>query len=216
MNTLKKRGKLLIAIFTMASIGAGIWACRSGDNEMFGERVNHYTLPTWNKKGVTAVIEIPAGTNHKIEYNPQTLNFEPDSIDGAVRIIDFLPYPANYGFIPSTLMASSEGGDGDPLDILVIAESMPTGTILAVTPIATLLMRDEGELDTKIIAIPVDPEQQVFRVADFQEFMLKYDPARRILESWMLNYQGPGLVELIGWRDDDFALSEIKKWEIKK
>ena len=77
------------------------------------------------------VVEIPAGTNHKIEYDPSTDSFENDKKDGKDRVISFLPYPGNYGFIPSTLMNKDRGGDGDALDILVIGESEPTGTVLS-------------------------------------------------------------------------------------
>ena len=46
------------------------------------------------------------------------------------RIVNFLPYPANYGFIPSTFMDKKKGGDGDALDILLISEHMVTGTVV--------------------------------------------------------------------------------------
>lgn len=170
-------------------------------------------LPAFNKLGVTAVVEIPAGANHKIEYEPETNLFKNDkTAEGKERVINFLPYPANYGFIPSTIMSKEEGGDGDPMDVLIICESLPTGTVIPVKILAALVIKDAGELDTKLIAVPVEKEKQVLKVNDFQEFMINYDSVRRIIESWFLNYEGPGNSTLIGWRDDDFAISEIKKW----
>ena len=69
------------------------------------------------------------------------------------RVVNFLPYPGNYGFIPSTMMSESAGGDGDALGYFSdFAESMTTGTVLEVIPIAALMMVDGGEIDTKIIA----------------------------------------------------------------
>ena len=41
--------------------------------------------------------------------------------NGKPRIINYIGYPVNYGFIPKTLLPTSEGGDGDQLDILVLA-----------------------------------------------------------------------------------------------
>jgi len=79
------------------------------------------SLPSETSQGILAVIEIPSGTNRKIEYNPNTERFEIDVKNGKERVIDFLPYPGNYGFIPSTMMDENRGGDGDALDILVIA-----------------------------------------------------------------------------------------------
>ena len=41
-----------------------------------------------------------------------------DYKDGKERIIQFLPYPGNYGFIPETL-----AGDGDPIDVIDLDEA---------------------------------------------------------------------------------------------
>lgn len=168
--------------------------------------------PTYGASGVNVVIEIPAGTNHKIEFQKDQNRFENDQENGQDRVIDFLPYPGNYGFIPSTMMDLSRGGDGDALDVLVLCESLPTGTIIETQPIATLLLRDNGEIDTKIIAIPSDPSLQIFSIENFQDFLIHHDAAKRIIESWFLSYKGPGQMELIRWEDDKYALKEIEKW----
>jgi inorganic pyrophosphatase len=109
-------------------------------------------------------------------------------------------------------MDKDRGGDGDPLDVLVICESVPTGTRLAVKPIATLMLRDRGEIDTKIIAVPMDTALRVFQVDNFLEFALEQDAARSIIETWFLNYKGPKQTELIRWEDETFAWREVRKW----
>lgn len=177
---------------------------------------DYYQLPATTKQGVNVVVEIPAGTNHKIEFNPKTNTFANDKINGKIRVINFLPYPGNYGFIPSTYMDPKQGGDGDALDILVIGESQATKTVIEVLPIAVLLLKDKGELDSKIIAIPVDSTQQIIQVVNFQDFLIKYDAAKRMIEDWFLNYKGYGVMELIGWRDEQYARQEIEKWRIKQ
>ena len=153
------------------------------------------SLPARTEQGINAVIEIPAGTNHKMEYNYETGRFENDQENGKDRIIDFLPYPGNYGFIPSTLMDEKRGGDGDALDVLVIAESVPTGTVMSVEPIAALQLMDDGEVDTKIIAIPVDSTLRVMQVTSFEHFLLEYNMAKTIIKDWFLNYKGLGKTE---------------------
>ena len=110
-------------------------------------------------------------------------------------------------------MDKERGGDGDALDILVIGEAVPTGTILQVIPIGALLLRDRDEIDTKIIAIPADPARQVIHADDFMSFALRYDAARRIIEDWFQNYKGPERVEIIRWEDEEYALSEVEKWQ---
>lgn len=177
--------------------------------------VNVSTIKTFGATGVNMVVEIPAGTNQKIEYNYTTKSYDVDQIDGKDRVIDFLPYPGNYGFIPGTLMDKARGGDGDALDILVIAESVPTGTTMEVIPIAALELLDKGEVDTKLIAIPVDSTLRIIQSTDFESFMIEYNIAQRIIKDWFLNYKGLGKVSMIAWKDEKFAMSEVKKWAIK-
>ena len=177
--------------------------------------VNPLSLPAFGEKGVNVVIEIPAGSNHKIEVNKSNGKFENDQIGGKDRIVNFLPYPGNYGFIPSTLMNASAGGDGDALDVLVISESLPIGTVLEVIPIATLMMVDGGEIDTKIIAVPVDSTKRIIQATDFEHFLIDYNMAQNIIQDLFLNYKGLGIVEMKGWFDEKYAMEEIRKWEIK-
>lgn len=165
-------------------------------------------------KGINVVVEIPAGTNHKIEYQTDKGTFENDLIDGKTRVIDFLPYPGNYGFIPSTFMDPERGGDGDALDVLVIGESQETGSVMQALPIGVLLLKDKGELDSKIIAVPLDPSQRTMEIDDFQDLLIEYDAAKRIIEAWFLNYKGFGVMELIRWQDEEYAWNEIEKWEV--
>jgi inorganic pyrophosphatase len=98
-----------------------------------------------------AVIEIPAGSITKYEVDGDT---------GHVLVDRYMSmpvvYPANYGSIPSSL-----GGDGDPLDALVLSrEPIAPGALIKVRAIGVLGMIDGGETDDKIIAVPasdIDP-----------------------------------------------------------
>ena len=202
---------LLFSLFAL-----GLLACEPDRNARFEQPSTLYQSPTYSPSGaVRMVVEIPAGTNHKIEYFPTTQRFQTDTVDGGRdRIINFLPYPGNYGYIPSTLMDESRGGDGDALDILCISESVPTGTVLEVLPIATLLLRDRGEIDTKIIAVPANEADRVLKTDRFVDFLTQYDGAKRIIQDWFLNYKGIGVVQLDGWRDDAYARTEIEKWAV--
>ena len=48
--------------------------------------MNHLSLPSFSKNGhLNAVVEIPAGTNTKFEYDKQRLEFKPDLRDGLPR-----------------------------------------------------------------------------------------------------------------------------------
>ncbi len=118
---------------------------------------NYYSLPTFTAEtSINVVVEIPAGTNKKYEYNKTANDFLIDKENNKNRVIDFLPYPANYGFIPSTLSNTENGGDGDALDMLLISESLKIGTVIETVPIAILKLIDDGEKEYKIIAVPKD------------------------------------------------------------
>ncbi|WP_299674554.1 inorganic diphosphatase [uncultured Dokdonia sp.] len=179
---------------------------------------NIYTTPTFSKNGtINCVIEIPGGTNKKIEFNPKTHLFEIDQRDGKDRIISFLPYPANYGFIPSTHSDPAKGGDGDALDILLLSEAVPTGSIVEVIPIAMLKLLDNGEFDYKIICIPSDPKKRIIDASTYTIFSEKYIHAKNSIESWFLHYDtgGDKLISK-GWGDEEEALKEITKSVVLK
>ena len=175
--------------------------------------LNYSNINTYSTDGyLQMIIEIPAGTNKKIEYDYISDSFKPNLINKSERIIDFLPYPGNYGFIPSTELSIDNGGDGDALDILLISRSLQTGTVISVIPIGALVLEDSGEIDTKIIAVPFEENMRIINAASFDEFSKNYKTAKEIIELWFLNYKGAGIVQFIKWEDENNALKEINKW----
>ena len=177
--------------------------------------MNPLTLPSFSEAGVLqGVVEIPAGTNRKFEYDKTALQFKPDIRDGQPRMVHFLPYPVNYGFIPSTKMVKEQGGDGDPLDVLILAESIPTGTVVPVQPIGLLLLKDLGEWDNKVLAIPADASRRIIPATDWTSFQRDYSAIRHILELFFLYYDGLGTMTLMGWGDEHAAIEEVQKWQI--
>ncbi|NRB65299.1 MAG: inorganic diphosphatase [Saprospiraceae bacterium] len=176
-----------------------------------------YAAMSWQgENGIRMVVEIPAGTNLKNEWNKESGMIMPDQINGADRYIDFLPYPGNYGFIPGTLMDVNKGGDGDPLDALVIGANVPAGTIQEFIPIGLLDLKDDGETDIKIIGVPALVTDRVINATHFDDFLIHYDAARRIIEEWFLHYKGYGKMELVGWQDDKAAHAYIKTWSTEQ
>lgn len=176
---------------------------------------NYYNIPTFNTETtINAVIEIPAGTNHKIEYNPGSNRFIYDKINGSKRIINFLPYPVNYGFIPSTLMDTMRGGDGDALDIIIISEYIKTKTTLEVIPVGILQLLDNNEIDDKIIAIPADEGYRIISAIKFRDLEDDYPEILDQIRIWFLNYKGSGKIEFKGWKDEKAAMKAIAKWAV--
>ncbi len=181
-----------------------LWGCGTGKD--------YYHLSTFvTDKTINAVVEIPGGTNKKFEYDQNLGNFVIDKKNNVERVIDFLPYPANYGFIPSTHSNADEGGDGDALDILVLSEALKTGTVIETVPIAVLKLIDDGEEDYKIIAVPAKEELRIINALTYNELSLNYPGLVSILETWFLNYNKTDPATVKGWGNENEALMEIKK-----
>jgi inorganic pyrophosphatase len=61
---------------------------------------------------ITVIIETPKGSGHKYDYEPELKCFKLKKV-----LPVGLVFPFDFGFIPDT-----KGGDGDPLDVIVISE----------------------------------------------------------------------------------------------
>jgi len=171
------------------------------------------TIPALARPGIlNAVIEIPAGSAEKRQYDPATNTFPIDLRNGVPRMIRFLPYPANYGFIPGTRMNKEEGGDGDAVDVFVLCGALPSGTVMEVEPIGIIELLDAGERDDKLIALPVDP---ALRTVDADDLLELPVAARVILVTWLLNYDPEDGAELIAVKGKADAMATVQRWQVK-
>lgn len=96
---------------------------------------------------VNVVVEIPQGSNHKIEWNRDLAVMQLDRVEPAI-----FAKPTNYGFIPQTL-----DEDGDELDALIVTDQpLATGVFLEAKVIGVLEFVDDDEVDDKVIVVPAD------------------------------------------------------------
>ena len=96
---------------------------------------------------INVVVEIPAGSSHKIEWDRKIGVMRLDRVEPKL-----FAKPTNYGFIPQTL-----DEDGDELDVLLITDDpLPTGIVVEATVLGVMKFVDDGEVDDKIIAVPID------------------------------------------------------------
>jgi inorganic pyrophosphatase len=158
------------------------------------------------RRSVDVFVEIPKGSRTKYELDKATGRIRLDRV-----LFSSVHYPADYGFITDTI-----GGDGDPLDALVVVEE-PTfpGCILPTRPIGTLLMRDEHGPDEKILGVPVgDPRfDEVRALGDLPRHWL------REIETFFATYktlEGGRGVRVTGWRGASTAWQLIDKSRAKK
>lgn len=152
---------------------------------------------------VNMVVEIAAGSNDKWEVKPTDGIMRWDMKDGKPRVVKYLGYPVNYGMFPKTILPKEFGGDGDPLDALVLGPSQPRGSILRAKVIGVIKLLDKGEQDDKILAVTVDsPLREVDSLAELNR---DFPGVTTILATWFSNYKGPGIMEFKGFGDVDEA-----------
>ena len=95
------------------------------------------------------VVETPKGSHNKLKFDPER---------NAFRLSHVLPvgmsFPFDFGFLPET-----HGGDGDPLDVLILMDApCPTGCLVDVRLIGVLEVEqreEDGEVvrNDRLIAV---------------------------------------------------------------
>ena len=114
-------------------------------------------LPTFegDSKLVNIVVETSKGMRTKMKYEEKT---------GVFRAEKVLPvgliFPFDFGFLPSTV-----GGDGDPLDVLVLSETgLPFGCVVLGRLVAVLeceqTEQGETERNDRLVAMPIDAKSR--------------------------------------------------------
>ena len=171
-------------------------------------RVDEYTLkspvhlvdgidPIAGDHTIRVVVEIPTGSTQKWEVEKSSGNLEWEFRNGKPRVVKYLGYAGNYGMVPRTLLSEEHGGDGDPLDVLVLGPAVPRGSIIEVRIIGLLKMLDKGEHDDKLIAVlSNDSFNKVDTIKDLDE---KFPGVTTIIETWFANYKGQKKITTHGY-----------------
>ncbi len=161
--------------------------------------MNIKNLPFGEPEAFNVVIEVVQGTRNKYEYDEELDVIKLDRVlYGAQR------FPANYGFIPQT-----RAEDGDHSDALVFStDPLTPGTVVVARPIGMMDMIDTGELDNKILAVPVvDPRfADVQSLEDLPAHVLK--EIQNFFETYKVLQNKK--VEVKGFRDKAAALKELE------
>lgn len=175
-----------------------------GDNDLMA-------MDAINTSGfANAIIEIPTGTSAKWEVskeNPNAVYWEYK--DGEPRVVNYLGYPGNYGAIPGTALPKELGGDGDPLDVIVLGQALPRGEIVDVRVIGVLKMLDDGEQDDKLVAV-LTQDSPFAHVESMAQLDSEFPGVSQIVDIWFANYKGPnGGMEGLGFEDAESALAVL-------
>jgi len=149
---------------------------------------------------VNVLVEIPKGGSNKYEYDSRRGVFVLDRV-----LYSPLFYPCEYGLIAGTL-----GGDGDPLDALVLS-TFPTftGCLIPARVVGALRMRDEHGSDFRVLAAcACDP-----RYAGTRELDDVPGHIRREIACFFESYKQleEKSVEIYGWVGRGQACKEITR-----
>ena len=160
---------------------------------------------------VRAIVEIPTGTSAKWEVSkddPEAVYWEYK--DGEPRVVNYLGYPGNYGAIPGTALPKELGGDGDPLDVIILGQAVPRGEIVDVRIIGVLKMLDGGEQDDKLLAV-LTQDSPFAHIEDMAQLDEEYPGVSQIIDVWFTNYKGPdGGMEGQGFEDAESAIAVLE------
>lgn len=167
--------------------------------------MNLQQLPPYEDGLVHVVIETPAGSPNKYAYDPGT---------GLFRLKKTLPvgavFPYHFGFVPHT-----KGGDGDPVDILVIMEPpVYPGCLVACRLLGVLraVQKEKGRKpvrNDRFIAVSDSSQQyrHIHKLADLQAGLT------REIEHFFVNYnrEEGRTFKPEHWRNAKEALKLIRK-----
>ena len=151
---------------------------------------------------INVVIEIPAGSNNKIEWNRKLGVMQLDRVEPQL-----FAKPTNYGFIPQTL-----DEDGDELDALIITDTpLPTGIFIEAKVIGVMKFVDDGEVDDKVVVVPADDRNNgnaINTLADLPPQLIKQ------IEFYFNHYKDlkkAGTTKVESWGDIEEAKAVIKE-----
>ena len=164
--------------------------------------MNIHSLPIGDSAPdvVNVIIEIPAGTHNKYEYDEK---LDVIKLDRVLHSPFF--YPVDYGFI-----AETHADDGDHLDVLLVNDS-PTfpGCFVECRPLGLFKMSDDKGIDDKVIAVPVgNPHyKNVQKLSDLEPHLL--EEISHFFEQYKKLEKKE--VKVIGWSDRTVAVKAIAR-----
>jgi len=146
------------------------------------------------------LIEIPENSYNKYEYDEEF-----DEIK-----LDFVfwgdcKFPHNYGFVLGT-----HAPDGDYLDAIVLNPSpLVIGTIVACRPIGLIEIIDRGEVDNKLITVPIACEEYK-NIRFITDLPGNFEKIHREFYR-LIGIQKNKTIEIKGFLGKESAIEELKR-----
>jgi len=158
---------------------------------------------------VPAMIEVTRGSPNKYEVEKETGQLMLDRV-----LHSSVYYPGDYGYVPQTLC-----GDGDPLDILIVAPAesgtcagLDSGVMTNCRVVGLMDMEDESGHDEKLIAV-LSAQRSTDHITHLEHVPTHL---RREIQHFFENYKlletkkgKPKWAKVLGWGDKDRALEVV-------
>lgn len=159
-----------------------------------------HSLPFGTPEKFHVLVEIPKGSQDKYEYDEELHVMKLDRVLYSSQI-----FPTNYGFIPETRAL-----DGDHADAMLFSTNpIFPGTVVEARAIGFMEMIDSGEVDNKILAVPVkDP-----RFSEYKDLSSIPPHVLKEIQNFYENIkvlQGKK-VEVKGFEGPERAIKELKE-----
>ena len=100
------------------------------------------------------------------------------------------------------------GGDGDPVDAIVLGDALPRGEVVEAKVLGLIKMNDMGEVDDKVIT--VNKYSDYFKFNSIEELQENNPKIMKNILEWFQNYKGNNLVKIEGVVSNVEAIGLIK------
>ena len=99
--------------------------------------------------------------------------------------------------------------------VFVLSKNLAQGETLSTRPVGVLKYKIENSLHYKIVVVPVMAELIVNPIKDFEEFSSSNLDIRKTISNWILQTYNNDNIQLLGWYDEEEALTIIRENEVK-
>lgn len=160
-------------------------------------------LQTYSKTGAPHFVVVdPAGSVEKFQFDSKINKFKVKTTNRVNEKVDFMPFPANFGFFPSTHSDSID--KGDLLHGFLIAQSFSIQSIIEVKPIGVASIMLDGKESDIIFSVPAEKRHRI-EIATTDSVP---EEMQSIFELWFKNAYKVDSV--LGWHDSKYAVELIK------
>ncbi len=109
---------------------------------------------------------------------------------------EFLPLPMNIV-------------DVNGKDVFLLSDREKVGNSIGIIPLGAVKLIENDSIKTYVLAIPSDISNRRIDAEGFDEFSTVYSSAKWIVEQYLVNRKGNGLVKVKSWENEKTAINYL-------